>query len=228
MAKAKSIFVCSECGYENAKWLGRCPECQQWNTFIEEIISSQPQNAPAKNTPDVAPKLLRDISTAAGARIDTGSAELNRVLGGGIVPASMILLCGDPGIGKSTILLQAAEDISRNHKVLYISAEESREQIKMRADRLNASASSELYILSETGIDEILAGIEKVSPSVVIVDSIQTVYASDTFSAPGTVSQVRNCASMLMRMAKSRSIAVFLVGHVTKEGAIAGPKVLEH
>ena len=228
--KEKSVYVCSSCGYENAKWLGKCPGCDNWGTLEEQIIKAEPKNSGMKDrnystVKDV--QKLKTVETVNYERFSSGSNELDRVLGGGIVPGSIVLCGGDPGIGKSTLLLQVCDFVAKERKVLYISAEESAHQIKLRADRLNCQ-SEDIYILAETDIDEICAQISAQKPSMAIVDSIQTVYAPYLSSAPGTVSQVRECASRLMRVAKEAGITVFTVGHVTKEGTLAGPKVLEH
>jgi len=226
MPKQKSMFVCTSCGYETAAWLGKCPSCLEWNTLQEELI----QPVPTRTTQikrNTSSQLLSQVSTIDWERFSTGIGELDRVLGGGVVPASIVLCGGDPGIGKSTLLLQAADFIAKSRKVLYISAEESAQQIKMRATRLGCVMDN-LFILTETDLDEICSHILQIAPELVVVDSIQTVFAPDLSSSPGSVSQVRECAARLMRMAKEQGCAIFLVGHVTKEGALAGPKVLEH
>jgi DNA repair protein RadA/Sms len=228
MAKTKNIFVCQECGYESAKWLGKCPACNGWSTFVEEITDSRKPSVLSGKEPHSYPVILKDIGTDEEERILTGSKELDRVLGGGIVKGSLILVGGDPGIGKSTLLLQISSHIGQNGcKILYVSGEESIRQIKMRADRLELGA-DDLLILSETNIDAIEGIIMKESPDIVIIDSIQTVYKEEISSAPGSVSQVREATSSLMRISKGNNISIIIVGHVTKEGAIAGPKVLEH
>jgi len=228
MAKQKSVFVCSSCGYECARWLGKCPSCQEWNTLQEELVQPEETKSKApmlyKNT---AATRLAEVSIQDFVRFPTGIGELDRVLGGGVVPASVILCGGDPGIGKSTLLLQAADFVAKTRKVLYISAEESAQQVKLRAARLGCSM-DQLFILAETDLDEICHHIQQLAPDMVVVDSIQTVYLSALSSAPGSVSQVRECASRLMRLAKEQGCAIFLIGHVTKEGSLAGPKVLEH
>ncbi len=230
--KEKSIYICNQCGFESAKWLGKCPNCDNWGTLEEQIVKAPPKNNGIKaqdrtSTPQKDVRRLKDVETVSYERFSSGSGELDRVLGGGIVPGSIALCGGDPGIGKSTLLLQVCDFVARNKKVLYVSAEESAHQIKLRADRLNC-ASENIYILAETDIDEICAHISVQKPDMAVVDSIQTVYAPYLSSAPGTVSQVRECASRLMRIAKENGITVFTVGHVTKEGTLAGPKVLEH
>lgn len=228
MAKLKTKFVCQECGYETAKWLGRCPSCDQWNSFVEEIESKTNDTKSQRGISKGKIEKIKDISTAIQKRYSTGSREMDRVLGGGIVKSSLVLVGGDPGIGKSTLLLQVAHYISRqNLKVLYVSGEESGEQIKIRADRLNMG-DGELYILAETNIDIIKEYVEKEEPDLLILDSIQTIYSPEIVSAPGSVSQVREVTALVMRMTKVRDMASFIVGHVTKAGAIAGPRVLEH
>ncbi len=230
MAKVKTRFVCSECGYESGKWMGRCPNCQNWNCLIEEEIQPQHSQSASSAHYGTAAKAvqLKDVETAEISRIPCGIPELERVLGGGIVPASVVLCAGDPGIGKSTLLLQTALLCSQSgRKLLYISAEESSKQVRLRADRLGA-IEGELYILAETELNDIISQIQLLKPEIVICDSIQTIYTPDISSAPGSVSQVRECAGRLMRLAKEMGCAIFIVVHVTKEGSIAGPKVLEH
>ncbi|WP_313162857.1 DNA repair protein RadA [Sedimentibacter sp.] len=228
MAKIKTKFVCQECGYETAKWLGKCPSCGEWNSFVEEIEAKANDAKSQRGISRGKIEKIQDISTARQKRYSTGSREMDRVLGGGIVKSSLVLVGGDPGIGKSTLLLQVADYISKQSlKVLYISGEESGEQIKIRADRLNIG-DGELYILAETNIDIIKEYVEKEEPDLLILDSIQTIYSPDIVSAPGSVSQVREITAMVMRMTKVRNMASFIVGHVTKSGAIAGPRVLEH
>ncbi len=232
MAKEKTVYVCSACGYETPRWLGKCPGCNTWNT-LEEQAPAASAAAPAKANKQrggTGAKALRldEIPEETSARASTGIGELDRVLGGGVVEGSMMLVGGDPGIGKSTLLLQASEHLaSQGSRVLYISGEESARQIKMRARRLGVK-SENLLILSENAMDAAEKRWEEIQPDYMIIDSIQTMYRPDMASAPGSVSQVRECASLLMRMAKTTGCAVFLVGHVTKEGAIAGPRILEH
>lgn len=231
MAKKKSKFVCNECGYETAKWMGRCPGCGQWNTMVEEVevVAKGPRGA-FKHSEMVSAKATPIISveTQEEQRVPTELTEFNRVLGGGIVPGSLILIGGDPGIGKSTLLLQVSALLSnQNHRVLYVSGEESIRQTKLRAERLGVQ-SPELYIYAETNLEMISETIEQTQPKFVIIDSIQTVHHPEVTSAPGSVSQVRECTGELMRIAKTKNIAIFLVGHVTKEGQIAGPRILEH
>lgn len=232
MAKKKSKFVCQSCGYESAKWMGKCPSCGVWNQMTEEVELVVPKGtrstfqhtaaAPQKATP------INSIETQDEPRVETELSELNRVLGGGIVPGSLVLIGGDPGIGKSTLLLQVSAMLANSgSRVLYISGEESVRQTKLRAERLDAS-SSELYIYAETNLELINHTIDDVNPDFVIVDSIQTVHHPEVTSAPGSVTQVRESTAELMRIAKTKNIAIFLVGHVTKEGQIAGPRILEH
>ena len=231
--KTNNKFVCRSCGFESAKWLGKCPSCSNWNTMDEVIITENTKNtyakpvgkAPTQDAP--SPKRLDEIGYNNDVRIKTGNSELDRVLGGGIVQGSMVLVGGDPGIGKSTLLLQICDYLGKSNKVLYISGEESASQIKIRADRLKTKTDN-LMILSETNLDNILYHANSISPDVVIIDSIQTVFKPDVPSAPGSVGQVREATHFLMRLAKENNIAVFIVGHVTKDGNIAGPKILEH
>ena len=227
MAKIKSVYFCSACGYESAKWLGKCPVCGEWNTFTEEKVNvSARKGAPRGLVKSSLPVRLSDIEVTGEQRIKMPSAELNRVLGGGLVSGSLILIGGEPGIGKSTLLLQNILSI-RNRKILYISGEESASQLRIRADRLG-KVSDNTLILCETQLDAIFAQIENVKPELVVVDSIQTILNPELESAPGSVSQVRECAAALLRFAKESDVPVILVGHINKDGAIAGPKVLEH
>lgn len=228
MAKVKTKFVCQECGYETAKWFGKCPSCGEWNTLVEEIESKSSDAKSQRGISKGKIEKIQNITSSKKDRISTGSKEMDRVLGGGIIKSSLVLVGGDPGIGKSTLLLQVADYVSKkNLKVLYVSGEESGEQIKLRADRLGLGE-GELYILSETNIDIIKELVEKEEPDLLILDSIQTIYSPEVVSAPGSVSQVREVTAMVMRMTKVRDMASFIVGHVTKSGAIAGPRVLEH
>lgn len=233
MAKTKNtVFFCRECGYESSKWMGQCPACKEWNSFVEEPAASdkKPLVSRAVHIPGrgAAPVRLSEISLLQEDRTTTGFEELDRVLGSGIVGGSLILVGGDPGIGKSTLLLQVCRNLSGNgRRVLYISGEESLKQIKLRANRIGA-CEGELLFLSETNLDGIAASIESVKPDVVVIDSIQTMYREDISSAPGSVSQVRESTNLLMQIAKGFGIAIFIVGHVTKEGVVAGPRVLEH
>ena len=227
MSKKNSIFFCQNCGTSSSKWLGKCPSCGQWNTFVEERTSKKESKKDGYvSNKTNTPKLLNEISYSSENRIVTRDKELNRVLGGGIVPGSLILLGGDPGIGKSTLLLQFALS-SKSKKILYVSGEESEKQIKMRAERINKN-SEHCYILTETSTNNIFQEIEKIQPDILIIDSIQTIHTSYLESAPGSVSQIRECTSELIKFAKETSTAVLLIGHINKDGAIAGPKVLEH
>lgn len=228
MAKGKtSIFFCQSCGYESSKWMGQCPACKEWNTLIEEIVDKK-QNTKTKRTENTKVSRISEISTNEQSRISTGFQELDRVLGGGIVEGSLILVGGDPGIGKSTLLLQVCRNLSeRGEKILYISGEESLQQIKLRAQRIGEFSES-LALLCETNLDIIQEVIRKEKPKAVIIDSIQTMYNEEVSSAPGSVSQVRESTSVLMQTAKGLGIAILIVGHVTKEGVVAGPRVLEH
>jgi len=225
MAKLKTIFICQGCGYESSKWMGRCPACNRWNTLIEEIQTDTDKTSTI--TSHSSPVRLAEVTVTQEERFSTGSSELDRVLGGGIVRGSLVLVGGDPGIGKSTLLLQICEHVGKNHKILYASGEESIKQIKLRADRLDI-ATQNLLLLSETNLDAIIQGINNVKPDMVVVDSIQTIFKPELTSVPGSISQVREVTVSLMRIAKENNIAVFIVGHVTKEGTLAGPKVLEH
>ncbi|KRG14262.1 DNA repair protein RadA [Lederbergia galactosidilytica] len=232
MAKKKTKYICQSCGYESAKWMGRCPGCGEWNQMVEEvdIVGKQPRHSFQHTDPSHQSKAtaITSIETKREPRVTTEMKELNRVLGGGVVAGSLVLIGGDPGIGKSTLLLQVSAQLAKTEqKVLYISGEESIRQTKLRADRLHVS-SPELYIYAETNLEAIHLTIDEISPQFVVIDSIQTVYHPEVTSAPGSVSQVRECTSELMRIAKTKGIAIFIVGHVTKEGAIAGPRLLEH
>lgn len=230
MAKRKIKFICQECGYESAKWMGRCPGCSAWNSLHEEVLSAAPAGGAARSAfvPQERPAPIISIESKHEPRIITGIDEMDRVLGGGIVPGSLVLVGGDPGIGKSTLLLQLSHALAcKQKKVLYVSGEESAQQTKLRADRLGIR-SELLYVLCETNMEYIELAIEQVKPEFMVIDSIQTVYRPELASAPGSVSQVRECTAVFMRMAKTQGIATFLVGHVTKEGAIAGPRLLEH
>lgn len=228
MRKVKSVFFCQECGYESPKWMGKCPGCDTWNSFVEEQVDKKTEKRIGKSMTDVKADKLKDLQFEKEDRISSKIGELDRVLGGGIVRGSLVLFGGDPGIGKSTLLIQTSGKVAENNaKVLYVTGEESAAQIKLRADRLNIS-SDNLYILAETDLDIVNAVIEKNSPDVVIIDSIQTVFTPSVESAPGSVSQVREVTSLLMRLAKTKNISMLIVGHVTKDGSIAGPRVLEH
>ncbi len=231
--KIKSVFFCQECGYESSKWMGQCPGCRQWNTFVEETVKPKAVavkgvSAATSGGEAVSPKTLSEIVLNDEERYDTHIGELNRVLGGGLVKGSLILVGGDPGIGKSTILLQVAGNISGDKRdVLYISGEESLQQIKLRANRIGGF-NEKLRFMCETNLSNIEETISRFKPQVVIIDSIQTMYNESVSSAPGSVSQVRESTSVLLRIAKSMNISIFIVGHVTKEGQVAGPRVLEH
>lgn len=229
MAKGKTVFYCQSCGYESAKWMGQCPGCREWNTFVEEpVIVSGGSNRKLTAIRREEPTLLSKVSRENNCRVSTEIQEFDRVLGGGIVSGSMVLVGGDPGIGKSTLLLQMCLLlVSRNHKVLYISGEESLQQIKIRADRLG-DYSGDLMMLCETDLETIQEVIERIRPELVVIDSIQTMCKSDVSSAPGSVSQVRESTGVFMKIAKNLGVTVFIVGHVTKEGVVAGPRVLEH
>lgn len=233
MAKAKkSIFFCQNCGHEESKWLGQCPACKEWNTFVEEkiTVSAGGKSGAARSgkETDINIVPLMNVSTDEDERIQTQIQELDRVLGGGIVEGSLVLVGGDPGIGKSTLLLQVCQKLSSiNKKVLYISGEESLKQIKLRANRMG-EFSGNLFLLCETNLEMIRTAIEKQKPDMVVIDSIQTMYSEEVTSAPGSVSQVRESTNVFMQLAKGMNIAVFIVGHVTKEGTVAGPRVLEH
>ena len=228
MAKSKTIFVCSECGYESPKWMGKCPACNQWNTFYEEKkINSSVSNNTLKRKEISKPVELNKIEGKIENKISTGFGELDRVLGGGLVNGSLILLGGEPGIGKSTLILQLCNKIRTDGKILYISGEESGEQIKLRADRLGVK-NDKLLFLSETNIENIEEIILTMKPKLVIIDSIQTMYSEEITSAPGSVSQVREITARIMRTCKENGVTTILIGHVTKDGNIAGPRVLEH
>lgn len=225
--KKKTVFFCQNCGYESSKWMGQCPGCREWNSFVEETVSAKTTKTQHK-TKNVEPVTLKEISIQEESRMCTGIQEFDRVLGGGIVPASMVLVGGDPGIGKSTLLLQVCQKLSGQGKsVLYISGEESLKQIKMRAGRIGDFTDS-LLLLCETNLEEIRNVIEQKKPEIVVIDSIQTMHNEEVSSAPGSVSQVRESTVVLMQIAKGLGVSVFIVGHVTKDGSVAGPRVLEH
>ena len=226
MAKVNTVFFCNECGYESAKWLGKCPACNTWNTFVEEKITKQGSNkGVVTKFPD--PVSLKSIEQISISRISSGFDELDRVLGGGFVNGSLTLLGGEPGIGKSTLILQICDKFKTDGKVLYVSGEESAEQIKIRADRLGINKDNIMF-LGETDINNIENAIEKMEPKLVIIDSIQTMYSDEITSAPGSVSQVREITARVMKMCKMKGITTVIIGHVTKDGTIAGPRVLEH
>lgn len=231
MAKTKTTFFCQNCGTQHSKWQGQCTSCREWNTLVEEVLQKEEKkdwksavsNAPVKRA--AKPLRISEIETSKEERLNTSNNELNRVLGGGIVPGSLTLLGGEPGIGKSTLLLQIS--LHLNYRTLYVSGEESQQQIKMRAERINP-ASSNCYILTETKTQNIFKQIEKLEPEIVIIDSIQTLHSDYIESSPGSISQIRECTAELIKYAKETSVPVILIGHITKEGSIAGPKVLEH
>ena len=231
MAKAKtSAFFCQNCGYESSKWMGQCPACREWNTFVEELVDRKALSTSGKIKPatEAKPVPLSAIKTSDEERISTSMPELDRVLGGGVVKGSLVLVGGDPGIGKSTLLLQVCRNLSgQNLSVLYVSGEESLQQIKLRAERIG-TFSDHLELLCETSLDTIRTVIEQNKPQIVVIDSIQTMYNENVSSAPGSVSQVRESTGVLMQIAKGMDISIFIVGHVTKEGVVAGPRVLEH
>lgn len=231
MAKAKkTVFFCQQCGYESAKWMGQCPGCREWNTFVEEPAEEKrsTHSSASRVGQTVKPLPLSKVEMTDQERFTTGIGELDRVLGGGIVPASLVLVGGDPGIGKSTLLLQVCRNLAEaHHSVLYISGEESMQQIKIRAERIG-SFTDDLELFCETNLSDIASVLRKKKPRVVVIDSIQTMYSEDVNSAPGSVSQVRQATALLLQLAKSLGITIFIVGHVTKEGVVAGPRVLEH
>lgn len=227
--KSKTVYFCTQCGAETMKWQGRCPSCGAWNTIEEHKEKPSPAARATKNLsgPVRRPRTLREVDDTAELRFSTGSAELDRVLGGGAVKGSLVLVGGAPGIGKSTLLLQICREVIKTSTVLYVSGEESERQLKLRAQRLRVEGDG-LLVVSETDLSEILASVEELKPDVLIADSIQTLYNPDNTSSPGSVSQVKDCTMTLMQLAKTMGLTVFVVGHVNKEGAIAGPKVLEH
>lgn len=228
MVKIKTVYVCSNCGNDSPKWLGKCPVCGEWNTYVEESINTSPTKKKTDifDTVKAKPQLLKTVETGEDPRMDMKDGELNRVLGGGLVPGSLVLLGGEPGIGKSTLVLQTVLKLE-NIKTLYISGEESSRQLKMRADRINP-ANENCYILCETNLEQIFVNIKNLEPDFVVIDSIQTIYSENIESSPGSVSQVRECAASILKFAKETGTPVVLIGHINKEGSIAGPKVLEH
>jgi DNA repair protein RadA/Sms len=226
MLKQKTVYTCQQCGFQSPKWLGKCPDCAQWNSLTEEVqVVSRPARRNA--APGGQPQLLAEVAVTEEDRIRCGIGELDRVLGGGVVPGSFTLIGGDPGIGKSTLLLQAVARLAASGKALYVTAEESTRQIKLRADRLGVRA-AQLYLLAETSLETVFERVRELKPAFLVVDSIQTVFTGTLESAPGSVSQVRECAGQLMHLAKGEGIPTFIVGHVTKDGSIAGPRMLEH
>ncbi len=228
--KSKTVYICRECGYQSAKWLGKCPSCNQWNTLDETLLKEEKKTASSVSRPASsirAVSRLNQIKTDIEIRYNTGLSELDRVLGGGLVKGSLVLVGGDPGIGKSTLLLQICHSLAVSKKILYVSGEESERQIKLRAERLGVD-SENLYLVSETDVATILECINQVEPDIVIIDSIQTMNCEEITSASGSVPQVREATNAFMRIAKQRDISMFIVGHVTKDGALAGPRVLEH
>ncbi len=228
MAKIKTFYICQQCGFETLKWLGKCPECESWNSFVEEKKDVSVNINKQSTQITKIPRSINDFESSDFKRIDTNITELNRVLGGGLVEGSLVLISGEPGIGKSTLLLQTAVNIANNYtNVLYISGEESENQIKMRAERLNVK-SSNLFLLSETKINDIEQILDKTNSKFAIIDSIQTVYDENLSQAPGSLSQIRECVNILMKIAKQKKISFFIVAHITKQGDLAGPKSLEH
>ena len=231
MAKQKTVFCCTDCGNETPNWAGRCPKCGSWNTLKEVTLDVQPKGSrtrvAAVRQENKAPKRISDLDASAEIRFSTGISEFDRVLGGGAVEGSLILVGGAPGIGKSTILLQMCGKVGENRKILYVTGEESERQLKLRANRLGVNSSS-VYVLSETDVSSVMESIDRTNPEIVIIDSIQTISDYNSDSAPGSVSQVKECTMRLMRVAKEQGFTVFIVGHVNKEGSLAGPKVLEH
>jgi DNA repair protein RadA/Sms len=231
MAKAKTVFICQQCGYQAPKWLGRCPDCQGWGTLVEELVGEEVPDGDARQRwgAEESPRAIGEVAEEEeGARLSTRLEEFNRVLGGGIVAGSVVLLGGDPGIGKSTLIFQCLHGLAaQGRRCLYISAEESLRQTKLRAKRLGA-VSAELFVAAETSLERIIQGAEEIQPQVLVVDSIQSIYTSQLGSAPGSISQVRETSGRLTYLAKGLGVATFLIGHVTKDGAIAGPRVLEH
>ena len=229
MAKEKSVFLCNDCGYESPKWAGKCPACGAWNSFVEKVVRNAPASRVSLATgekPQVRPMLIDDVATDALPRIDMRDGELNRVLGGGLVPGSLVLLGGEPGIGKSTLVLQTILGMP-DRKVLYVSGEESVQQIKLRADRIEHERGN-CHIVCETSLETIFVHIKNVQPELLVIDSIQTMCSEAVDSSPGSMAQVRECTGMLLKFAKENNIPVILIGHITKDGAIAGPKILEH
>ena len=228
MAKVKTKWICQNCGYETAKYIGKCPDCNAWGTLVEEIEAKTTQTSANIVVDDTPVCLINDIEITESIRTSSGFEEFDRVLGGGLVQGSLLLLAGDPGIGKSTLILQTANNIcNQNKKLLYVCAEESGSQVKLRAQRLNVN-SNNLYVYSQTNLEAVINQIDTVKPEVLVIDSIQSIYTSNITSSAGSVSQIRECTNALMEIAKNKNITVIVIGHVTKDGNIAGPKVLEH
>lgn len=232
MAKTKSVYVCSDCGAESLKWIGKCPSCGAWNSYVEEVIKKEPsarQSIPGVERGGVKPQLLRDVTSEEEARVDLYDAELNRVLGGGLVKGSLVLIGGEPGIGKSTLVLQTVLKL-KDLRTMYVSGEESVQQLKLRADRLSGDdgETNNCYIFCETNLEQIFVQAHNLKPDVLIIDSIQTMYTEMAESSPGSITQVRECSALILKYAKETGTPVLLIGHINKEGSIAGPKVLEH
>lgn len=227
--KKKTAFVCQECGYDSAKWFGKCPGCGRWNTMVEEIVATESPNLPKSLASNQKPVPIDEVETEDLPRFSTGSSELDRVLGGGVIPGSLVLIVGDPGVGKSSLTLKVSANVSKNlnKKVLYVTGEESSRQVRMRANRLDALA-KDLFVVSETNLATIETHAMNLKPELLIIDSIQTIFKPEIESAPGSVSQIRECAAELLRLSKIHGIATFVIGHVTKDGSLAGPRVLEH
>lgn len=225
MAKQTIRFACQNCGYVSPRWVGRCPECGEWNSFVEELLEERREKRETKSRIEIVP--LSEVEVTEGRRLSTGIEEFDRVLGGGLMPGSIILIAGDPGVGKSTLMMQLARN-EKLGKILYVTGEESRAQVRVRAQRLGITNLDNLFVLAETDLELVLKAVSEFSPPILIVDSIQTTYRPDIMSAPGSVSQVRECSAKLAQLAKLTGTAVFVVGHVTKDGIAAGPKVLEH
>jgi len=228
--KKKTAYVCTECGYDSPKWMGKCPSCGAWNTMVEEVVKAENDRSldlPSMNKKASRPMRLSEITSGDEERVMTQIPELDRVLGGGVVRGSLVLISGEPGIGKSTLLLQTCQNLCKDHAVMYVTGEESLSQIKMRASRLGIDREN-LYVLSETNLDDILVHADKLSPEYIFIDSIQTMYDPQNSSAPGSISQVRECTMKLMQYAKGSGVSIVLVGHINKDGNIAGPKILEH
>ena len=228
--KSKTKYVCQNCGYETLRWLGKCPSCNAWNSFVEEVIKREEKTSHINTLDNISERKIErliDVEIDEDDRIEIGIEEFDRVLGGGIVKGSLILVGGEPGIGKSTLMLQVSSALSQNGTVLYISGEESLSQVKSRAERLKVSKGN-IFLASETNLENIIDAINKTEPAFLVIDSIQTTYHPEFTSAPGSVGQIRECSAELLRIAKSKHITVFLLGHVTKDGDLAGPRILEH